>query len=145
MSKAAAARPTTEPARPVGFVNFDATSGDNTEVEIRVPFEDITRIRRGQYVLVGIDASSEGYLGRIVRGPFYTPDAVGRDSAFARASILHANEVAFLPDYHGICTVEILGRVSADNVSVTASFARPVPKTHVYSLPPERIGRLLRK
>lgn len=144
MSKGTAAKPAPDAVRPVGFVNFDGGSGDNTEVEIRVPFDDIGRIRRGQYVLVGVDASSEGHLGRIVKGPFYTPDAVGRDSAFARASILHGNEVAFLPDYHGICTVETLGRVSADSVSLTASFARPVPKSHVYALPPERIGRLLR-
>jgi DNA helicase HerA-like ATPase len=139
----AAAKAATDVERPVGFVNFDGTTGDNAEVEIRVPFDDIPRIRRGQYVVIGTDSAGEGYLGRIVRGPFYTPDAVGRDSAFARASILHGNEVAFLPDYHGICAIEVLGKIALDSSSLSASFARPFPKTQVYTLPPDRIGRLL--
>ena len=144
MAKATGTKLASETTRPVGFVNFDGGSGDNTEVEIRIPFEDLSRIRRGQYVVIGVDSGSEGYLGRIATGPFYTPDAVGRDSAFARASILHANDVQFIPDYHGICSVEILGRISIDSSSLSASFARPVPKTHVYSLPADRIGRLLK-
>src|SRR5262249_28674869 len=139
MAKGTAQKLAPEAARPVGFVNFDGSTGDNSEVEVRIPFEDLGRVRRGQYVVIGVDSGSEGYLGRIVTGPFYTPDAVGRDSAFARASILHANDVQFIPDYHGICSVEILGRISIDSTSLSASFARPTPKTHVYSLSPDRI------
>jgi len=129
--------------RPIGFVNFDGMSGDNTEIEIRVPYADIPRAQRGQYVLVGMNTSQEAYLGRVIKGPFYTPDAVGKDSAFARTSILHANEVPFLPDYHGICSVEILGRISLDNFSLSGFFSRPQPKTQVYPLAPDRIERLL--
>lgn len=136
-------KPPSEEARPVGFVNFDGANGGNTEIEIRVPFEEISRVKRGQYVIIASDSHSEGYLGRVVHGPFYTPDAVGRDSAFARASILHGNDVKFIPDYHAICMVEMLGTVSSETTSLSASFARPFPKTQVYALSSERIGQLL--
>ena len=70
-----------ESPRPIGFVNFDDIRGQNNEIELRVPFDDINRLQRGQYVLVG--NSNTPYLGRIISGPFYTPDAVGKESAFA--------------------------------------------------------------
>jgi len=132
-------------SRPIGFVNFDGVTGDNTEVEVRIPFEEIPRIQRGQYVLLGVDTGgSEAYLGRVVRGPFYTPDAVGKDSAFARTAILHGKDVPFLPDYHAVCTVEIQGRIHLESYSLAGHASRPLPKTHVRLMAPDRIAALLR-
>lgn len=127
--------------RPVGFVNFDDVHGQNNEIELRVPFDDINRLQRGQYVLVG--NSKTPYLGRIVSGPFYTPDAVGKESAFARTSILMANEVPFLPDFHAVCRVELLGRVNLDSASLTGIASRPFPKTPVFEMPSDKIAELL--
>ena len=59
-----------ESLRPIGFVNFDDIRGQNNEIELRVPYDDINRLQRGQYVLVG--NGNTPYLGRIVSGPFYT-------------------------------------------------------------------------
>lgn len=129
--------------RPVGFVNFDEIRGQNNELEMRVPFEDIKRIQRGQYVLIREQDTSHPYLGRIISGPFYTPDAVGRDSAFARTSILMANEVPFLPDFHGVCRIELLGRISHETHNLMGFASRPFPKTPVFAMPPEQIAELL--
>lgn len=133
-----------EETRPLGFVNFDDANGKNNELEICIPFEDIHRLRRGQYVLVRETNSKNPYLGRIIMGPFYTPDAVSRESAFARTSILMANEVPFLPDFHGVCKTEILGRVNLSTHSLGSFSSRPFPKTPVYEMPPDDIADLLK-
>src|ERR1700687_4411078 len=135
--------PLKEKVRPIGFVNFDGPTGDNSVVEVRVPFEDVKRIQRGQYVLVGADQTGEAYLGRVTKGPFFTPDAVGKDSAFARAAILMANDVPFMPDFHGVCLVEILGLIQLDGYSLSGYFSRPFPKSQVWVMDPDRIGGLL--
>jgi hypothetical protein len=51
------------------------------------PFEDINRLRRGQYVLVVKTNTDNPYLGVLFQVLFITPDAVSKDSAFARTSI----------------------------------------------------------
>jgi uncharacterized protein len=130
--------------QPVGFVNFDEIHGKNNELEVRVPFDDIKRIRRGQYVLIGDANSDQTYLGRVIMGPFYTPDAVSKDSAFARTSILMAKEVPFLPDYHGVCRVEILGNINLNSHTLIGSAIRPFPKTPVYGMPSDDIADLLK-
>ncbi len=128
---------------PLGFVNFDDIRGQNNEIELRIPFDEIKRIRRGQYVLVGSVGAERPYLGRVISGPFYTPDAVSKDSAFARTSILLANEVPFLPDFHGVCRVELLGRVSLDDYHLFGFASRPFPKTPVLPMPSNQIAQLL--
>lgn len=127
--------------RPIGFVNFDDVRGQNNEIELRIPFDDIKRLQRGQYVLVGNDSTP--YLGRIISGPFYTPDAVSKESAFARTSILMANEVPFLPDFHAVCRVELLGRVNLENTTLSGFASRPFPKTPVHAMPADKIAELL--
>lgn len=133
-----------ESPRPIGFVNFDGTSGDNSAIEIRVPFADIPRVQRGQYVLIGLGNSNDAYLGRITQGPFYTPDAVGKDSAFARTAILMANEVPFIPDFHGICRAELLGRIELSDYTLGWNATRPLPKSQVWMMESERIAGLLK-
>jgi len=128
---------------PLGFVNFDDIRGQNNEIELRIPFDEIKRIQRGQYVLIGSAGVERPYLGRVISGPFYTPDAVSKDSAFARTSILLANEVPFLPDFHGVCRVELLGRVSLDDYHLSGFASRPFPKTPVLPMPSDQIAQLL--
>src|ERR1035438_3538550 len=134
------------PNKPIGYINFDGAPGDNNEVEIIVPHDRLAQLRRGQYVLLSSTAtgSTRHYLARIIRGPYYVPDAVSKDSAFARASILQADEVKFRPDYHGVCKAEVLGELpDADSLSVMGAFSRPVPQTAVMPLAPDRIQDLL--
>jgi DNA helicase HerA-like ATPase len=136
----------TKTEKPIGYINFDGAPGGNNEVEIVIPYDRLGKMRRGQYVLLSSSAtgSERYYLARIIRGPFYVPDAVSKDSAFARASILQADEVKFRPDYHGVCKAEVLGELpDAESYTVAGAFSRPVPQTAVVPLAPERITKLL--
>jgi DNA helicase HerA-like ATPase len=128
----------------VGFVNFDSSGGTNNEVEIRVPFEKLSQISRGKYLMIESDIRDSYFLARLTRGPFYTPDAVSRDSAFARASIVQASEIDFLPDYHGICFAETIGMFDFTTSHVEGMHTRPHPKSPVFLLPAEKLERLLR-
>ncbi len=76
--------------------------------------------------------------------PIYTPNAVSRDSAFARASIVQAGDIAFIPDYHGICYCELIGLFHYDSSHLSGVQTRPYPKSPVYNLPPEKIQDLLK-
>lgn len=131
-------------AQAIGFVNFDSGIGQNNEVEIRIPFGKLDELLRGKYVIVPSNSKGHFYLARLTRGPFYTPDAVSRDSAFARASIVQAENIAFVPDYHGICFCELIGLFHYDSSHLSGVQNRPHPKSPVYPLPPEKIQELLK-
>lgn len=128
----------------IGFVNFDAGAGANNEVEIRIPFDRLKQLSRGKYVMITSDFEHEYYLARLTRGPFYTPDAVSRDSAFARASIVQAENIEFIPDYHGICYAELIGIFNINSSHLSGIQTRPHPKSPVFPLPNEKIEDLLK-
>ncbi|GAB4271280.1 ATP-binding protein [Thermincola ferriacetica] len=132
--------------QPIGYINFDGSPGENNIVEIRVPGDRLEKIRRGQYVL--LESKSTGslrvYLARVVKGPFYVPDAVSRDSAYARASILQGDEISFRPDFHGVCLAEVLGELmDSSSLVLTGTSGRPLPQTAVTPLNGDEIEKLL--
>jgi len=128
----------------LGFVNFDSGVGSNNEVEIRIPFDKLKELSRGKYVIIPHDSDGYYYLARITRGPFFTPDAVSRDSAFARASIVQAGDIAFIPDYHGISFCELIGLFHYNSSHLSGVQTRPHPKSPVFNLPPDKIQELLK-
>jgi DNA helicase HerA-like ATPase len=128
----------------LGYVNFDSGATANNEVEIRIPFDKINQLVRGKYVIIKSDQPDDYFLARLTRGPFFTPDAVSRDSAFARASIVQADSIDFIPDYHGICFAELIGMFNINSSHLSGIQTRPHPKSAVYPLPPEKIEDLLR-
>lgn len=128
----------------LGFVNFDSGIGSNNEVEIRVPYDKLKELLRGKYVIIPHDTDGYYYLARLTRGPFFTPDAVSRDSAFARASIVQAGDIAFVPDYHGIGYCELIGLFHYDSSHLSGVQTRPHPKSPVFNLPPDKIQELLK-
>lgn len=128
----------------LGFVNFDSGVGSNNEVEIRVPYDKLKELSRGKYVIIPHDTHGYYYLARLTRGPFFTPDAVSRDSAFARASIVQAGDIAFIPDYHGIGYCELIGLFHYNSSHLSGVQTRPHPKSPVYNLPPDKIQELLK-
>ena len=128
----------------LGYVNFDSGSTLNNDVEIRIPFEKIKQLIRGKYVIIPCEQPDDYFLARLTRGPFFTPDAVSRDSAFARASIVQADSIDFIPDYHGICFAELIGIFNINSSHLSGIQTRPHPKSAVYPLPPEKIEELLR-
>ncbi len=128
----------------IGFINFDSGSGNNNEVEIRIPFDKIKELLRGKYIIIPDENDDQFYLARLTKGPFYTPDAVSRDSAFARASIIQAGEIDFVPDYHAICFCELIGLFHFSSSSLSGIQTRPHPKSPVFPLPPEKLEDLLK-
>ncbi|MHB8560354.1 MAG: ATP-binding protein [Thermoplasmataceae archaeon] len=130
---------------PIGYVNFDSTSSSSNELEIRVPAEHLQGIRRGQYIRIAssINGQKVNFFSRISRGPFFVPDAVSKDSAFARAAILHAGEIKFRPDFHGLCYAELVGQLNLDEMKTYGTFIRPGPQAAVYPLTGVEIERLL--
>ena len=129
----------------LGYVNFDSSTADSGEVEIIVPHESMHRVRRGQYVRIE-SGSSEGrrdFFARISKGPFFTPDSVSKDSAFARVSVLNAGSVNFKPDYHASCHAHIMGELDTSKMRVRGTFVRPAPQGAAYQLTGKEIERLL--
>ena len=133
-----------EKKQAIGFVNFDSGIGSNNEVEIRIPYKKLKELSRGKYVVIPQEDGGYFYLGRLTRGPFYTPDAVSRDSAFAKASIVQAEDIEFIPDYHGICFCELIGLFHFNSSHLSGVQTRPHPKSPVYPLPAEKIQELLK-
>jgi hypothetical protein len=128
----------------LGFVNFDSGVGSNNEVEIRIPFAKLKELSRGKYVIIPHDSDGYYYLARITKGPFFTPDAVSRDSAFARASIVQASDIDFIPDYHGIGYCELIGLFHYNSSHLSGVQTRPHPKSPVFNLPHDKIQELLK-
>jgi hypothetical protein len=126
----------------IGFINFDSTSGANNEVEVCIPYDKISSVSRGKYIIINSD--NDLYLSRITKGPFFSPDAVSKESAFAKASIIQAGTISFLPDYHGICYAEIVGSLDIDITQVLGMHTRPRPKSSVFPIPSDKLAALLK-
>lgn len=132
--------------KPLGYINFDGIGGESNEIEIRIPGDRLEGLQRGQYILLNSHRSKTSvlYLARIIRGPFFVPDAVSKDSAYARASVLQADTVKFRPDFHGVCTAELLGEITDENtLSLTGTSTRPLPQTAVQGLSGTQVEKLL--
>ncbi|MBZ0285241.1 MAG: DUF87 domain-containing protein [Anaerolineae bacterium] len=95
----------------IAFIHFDPNTAKSNVVEALVHFEDLTQIRRGLYVSVYSLKDDRFYTGRIIEGPFYTPDALKRDSTPVQFIILNQGKgkMLTLPEYHGWIQIEILG------------------------------------
>lgn len=126
----------------VGFVNFDGRSGDGNVSEVVVDSPYIEPFRRGRYVEVENHGRPRKYLGRIVEGPYYSPDFVGIDSSIARVAIQKAASISMMPDYHAYASVEILGEIQGD--ALLGLTTRPLPKSRVNSVDGSQLTSLLR-
>jgi len=125
----------------LGYVNFDSrsTDGDST---VLIDNEFIRNYRRGSYVEVESRVDKSVYLGRLVDGPFFSPDYVSIDSSIARLAIQKAELLGSLPDYHASGSVEILGLMQK-NGSLSGHSTRPLPQSVVYTVGGEALVKLL--
>src|SRR5439155_10285424 len=94
-----------------------------------------------KYVHMATDGGAPQFLGRIIEGPFFVPEEVGRDSAFAQTAILRGEEFKTLPNYYTLARVEILGQVSDGTVFGTNT--RPHPKSRVEDLDPKEVQKII--
>jgi hypothetical protein len=132
-------------ASPVAYVHFDPPVGaQNNLVEALVHRDDLDRVHRGLYVSI---ASGDGrlYVGRIVEGPYYDPDALSRDSTPTRFIILNQGQgqgkatvgrgegrTLALPEYHARAQVEILGEQLDGELQGANRRPRPASPVHPF-------------
>lgn len=130
----------------LGHVHFDRSGVGNNRTEILVSREKIGSLVRNKYVRITNPDDSAGvareFLGRIVEGPFYSPEEVSRDSALAQTAILKGESFPSVPNYYAVGGIEVLGELRDGVVFGTAT--RPVPQARVEELTSNEVRSLLR-
>jgi DNA helicase HerA-like ATPase len=120
----------------LGYVHFDRPGASNVISEVLTLSEKANAIFRNKYVnlLEKSDENLDGktFIGRVVEGPFFIPEEVGRDSAIAQAPILRGDTVPIIPKYYALNRIEILGEY--DGTKLLPSRTRPRPKSKVSEL-----------
>lgn len=122
----------------VGVTMFDASGSKDNLLTVVVPKKNLSKLPAQALVRICPPKSEDGsdgrtYQGIVVQGPFYEPDGLRADSSIILTTA--ANEVMFLPKYHGRVMVEIIGEV-LEGALVPPRF-RPLPNSPVYPLTPE--------
>lgn len=129
----------------LGYVHFDRSGITNEMTEILVSRDKVENLVRNKYVRIvnPTDApnSRKEFLGRIVEGPFFHPEEIGRDSALAQTSILKGESFPSVPNYYAVGGIEILGELRDDVVFGVNT--RPAPQAEVHELSSEEIESLL--
>ena len=129
----------------LGFVHFDRSGISNNRTEILVSRDKIERLIRNKYVKITNPKNEAGetveFLGRIVEGPFYLPEEVGRDSALAQTSILKGESFPNVPNYYAVGGTEILGELKGNKVYGVNT--RPAPQAKVEELSSSEVKSLL--
>lgn len=125
----------------LGHVHFDTARGASHLSELLAMREQAEAVFRNKYVRMMPDGAGPTFLGRIVEGPFFIPEEVGRDSAFAQTAILRGEEFKTLPNYYTMARIEILGEVLGDQTFGTNT--RPQPKSRVEDLDPAEVQRII--
>lgn len=128
----------------VAFVHFDPSSAKGNIVEALVHYEDLTDVHRGLYVTIASTKDGRQYMGRVVDGPFYSPNALRRDSTPVQFIILNQGQAKSLtvPEYHGTVYIEILSE-QRDGVSIGAT-RRPHPASPIFPFDEAMMNSMLR-
>lgn len=119
----------------VGVTMFDAIGSKDNLLTVVVPKKNLSKLPSQALVRICSPRPEDGGDGRVyqaivVQGPFYEPDGLRADSSIITTTA--ANEVMFLPKYHGRVMVEIIGEL-LDGALVPQRF-RPLPNSPVYPL-----------
>jgi hypothetical protein len=115
----------------IAFVHFDPSAVKSHIVQALVHGNDLANVHRGMYVHITSTKDKRRYSGRVVEGPFYTPDALKRDSTPVQFIILNQGQgkVLAVPEYHGWVQIEILGEERSGSLS--GAVRRPHPASPV--------------
>ncbi len=126
----------------LGHVHFDSSSGrsNSTVSDFLALKERSDGVFRNKYIQI---KSLNGvlFLGRIVEGPFFVPEEVGRESAFAQTAILQGEDFPAMPNYYVLARMEVLGELRDGRMFGTST--RPAPKSPVRDLAAKDIEKLI--
>jgi DNA helicase HerA-like ATPase len=127
----------------IAFVHFDPSAAKGNVVEALVHYEDLAKVHRGLYVMITSTKDGRQYMGRVVDGPFYSPNALKRDSTPVQFIILNQGQAKSLtvPEYHGTVYIEILSE-QRDGVSIGAT-RRPHPASPIFPFDSTMMSNML--
>jgi hypothetical protein len=125
------ARRAAEAEGAIAFVHFDPSAMKSNIVQALVHSNDLMKVHRGLYVNIKSLKDKRRYVGRIVEGPFYNPDALKRDSTPVQFIILNQGQgkVLSVPEYHGWIQIEILGEER--DGALSGAVRRPHPASPI--------------
>lgn len=121
-----------ELSKVVGFTFFDTASSEDNRITVLTQREDIQRLASQTLVRIKSQEDKREYLGLVVRGPFFEPDALSSHSTMLVNVVIQGKKQTYTFDYHGRAEVEILGEETPDGV--VAPRHRPRPKSPVFLL-----------
>ncbi len=124
----------------LGHIHFDTSSTKGNISEMLALKERADAVFRNKYVKLQ-SQNNKDFLARTVEGPFYVPEEVSKDSAFAQTAILHGEEFKALPNYYTLARLEILGEIRENHLYGTNT--RPLPKTPVSDLSEKEIQQVI--
>lgn len=129
----------------LGYIHFDRPGASNEISELLTLSERASAIFRNRYVKIEESTSEESaknntFIGRIIEGPFFLPEEVGRDSAIAQAPILRGDTLPIIPKYYALSRVELLGEFEGKSLIPTRT--RPRPKSKVSELDVDTIRKI---
>jgi hypothetical protein len=124
----------------LGHIHFDSANTRGSLSDLLALKERSGSIFRNKYVRV-VASNGADFLSRIIDGPFFVPEEVTRDSAFAQTAILRGEEFKAMPDYYVLARLEVLGELR-DGVMFGTS-TRPTPKSPVNDLSVPEIQKLI--
>jgi len=131
-------QPPDEMERAAGFVMFDTPAASDDTVLALVPRTKIGALPSQAVVRI---ESRDGrvYTGVVVRGPFALPDGLKPDAPPVVATALRGG--FFMPDYHGLVEIEIVGEEKGGTLSPHRF--RPLPNSPVFPLSEEEVRAFL--
>lgn len=127
----------------IAFIHFDPSAMKSNVAQALVHSNDLMKVHRGLYVYIKSARDERGYVGRVVEGPFYNPDALKRDSTPVQFIILNQGQgkVLAVPEYHGWVQIEILGEERDGTLS--GAMRRPHPASPVLPYDSEMMTGML--
>jgi DNA helicase HerA-like ATPase len=114
----------------------------NVICEFLATEDKISNFSINKYVKIICDSPEKNvFIGRIIEGPFFIPEEVGRDSAIAQTSILRGEQFLTTPSYYLLGRIELLGEYS--NGTIIQTGKRPTPKSRVEELELEEVEKIV--
>jgi len=126
---------------PLGHVHFDTPAMRNFISEFLITQEMADQVFRNKYVKIDC-GNRRVFLGRVVEGPFFIPEEVDRNSAFAQTSVLKGSKFPVVPNYYALGRVELIWELDKDG-KLQATNTRPTPKSPVLELKPKEVQQIV--
>lgn len=127
----------------IGYIHFDRPGLKSFESEALVKSNRISSLLRNKFVKITNqkDNGNKIFLGRVIEGPFFSPQEVNRDSSLAEVSVLEGEMFPSTPNFYALVKIEVLGEIYGASIQTTGT--RPGPRALVETLSSKEIEKIL--